>query len=77
MSAPGELLIVDNSEEGLPAVNVGQTAHSPEYRFQQHKDGNMSSRVTKKRGGRLLPDLFPNPPGSYETRTEAEEAEVV
>lgn len=66
----------DDRDEGLTAVYVGQTAHSPEYRFQQHKNGDRASRVVKRRGVRLLPSLFPKPPGSYETRTEAEEEEV-
>lgn len=52
-----------------PWVYVGQTTLSPEERFSQHKRGDKHSRVVKKFGTRLRPELFKGHP---RLRTEAE-----
>lgn len=44
--------------EGMQCLYVGQTARSPEERFEQHKEGYKSNRYTKKYGVRLRPDLY-------------------
>ena len=54
-----------------PCVYVGQSCHTPEERFAQHKKGVKSSRFAKKYGVRLRPKNFEkfNP---MATRKEAE-----
>jgi hypothetical protein len=60
--------------EGMQCLYVGQTARTPEERFEQHKEGYKSNRYTKKYGVRLRPDLYEryNP---INTRERAEEME--
>jgi len=57
--------------EGFPCVYVGQTAKSPDDRFDQHKAGIKANRYAKKYGLRLRYKLFEkyNP---IATRKEAE-----
>lgn len=45
------------SQEDHEAVYVGQTAHTPEERFQQHKAGEHSAWSVREFGRRLRPDL--------------------
>ncbi len=45
-------------DSSLPCVYVGQTCHSPAYRFEQHLNGYKSNRYAKKYGYRLLPELY-------------------
>jgi hypothetical protein len=60
--------------EGMQCLYVGQTARTPEERFEQHKEGYKSNKYTKKYGLRLRPDLYEryNP---IRTRERAEEME--
>jgi hypothetical protein len=54
---------------------VGQTAHTPEHRFAQHKAGGMLAAVkAHKYGLRLRLDLMKGIP-PFSTRKEAEAAE--
>jgi len=55
-------------------VYVGQTTRTAEERFEQHRSGHMSSRVVRKYGLKLRPDLSPG--RLYRTRREAERAEA-
>ena len=57
------------------AVYVGQTAKTPEARFDQHKSGERHSRVVRDFGLGLCPELYErfNPIG---TREGAEAREV-
>ena len=58
----------------LAPVYVGQTAHTPEHRFAQHKaGGKLAAGKPHKYGVKLRPDLMKAAPVS--TRQEAEEAE--
>jgi hypothetical protein len=41
-----------------PCVYVGMTGLSPEERFVRHKSGVQSSRVVRKHGVRLEPELY-------------------
>jgi hypothetical protein len=55
---------------------VGQTAHSPEERFEQHKGGGRLAAAQAHRFGvRLRYDLMKGI-GPFKTRTEAEAAEM-
>ena len=55
---------------------VGQTAHSPEERFEQHKAGGRLAAAKPHRFGvRLRYDLMKGI-GPFKTRTEAEAAEM-
>ena len=59
----------------LAPLYVGQTAHTPEQRFAQHKAGGMLAAGKPYRfGKRLRLDLM-NGIGPFATRTEAEAAE--
>jgi hypothetical protein len=58
-----------------PCVYVGQTARTPQERFAQHLAGRRSSRIVREFGVRLRPKLYANV-GPFETRAEAERAEV-
>ena len=60
--------------EDRPCVYVGQTARTPEERFEQHRVGKRSSRIVREFGVQLKPRLHRNW-GPYETRAEAEAAE--
>ena len=56
-------------------VYVGQTAHTPEHRFEQHKAGGKFAAVKPHRFGvRLRWDLMKGI-GPFATRAEAEAAE--
>jgi hypothetical protein len=59
----------------LAPVYVGQTAHTPEHRFTQHKaGGRLAARMPHRFGIRLRYDLM-KAIGPFSTRTEAEVAE--
>jgi hypothetical protein len=59
----------------LAPLYVGQTAHTPEHRFQQHKAGGMLAAGKPHRFGvRLRYDLMERI-GSFTTRKDAEQAE--
>jgi hypothetical protein len=59
----------------LAPVYVGQTAHTPEYRFAQHKAGGMLAAVKPYRFGvRLRYDLMAGI-GPFASRQQAEAAE--
>lgn len=62
--------------DGYPCVYVGQTAKSPDDRFDQHKSGIKANRYAKKYGLRLRYKLFEqyNP---IATRKEAEYKEAL
>ena len=62
--------------EGPAAVYVGCTGLDPEERFRRHKAGIQASGVVKRRGARLLPELFPRPAGGFDDRSEAEKVEA-
>lgn len=47
-----------NYRPGKPCVYVGQTAHEPACRFQQHKNRFKASRMARKYGKRLLESEF-------------------
>lgn len=60
----------------LAPVYVGQTAHSPEERFAQHREGGrLASGKPHRYGVRLRPDLVKGI-GPFDTRAEAEAAET-
>lgn len=44
--------------KGRTCVYVGETADTPEERFEEHKRGYKASRIVKKYGLRLRPDLY-------------------
>jgi hypothetical protein len=59
----------------LAPLYVGQTAHTPEERFAQHKEGGMLAAGKAHRYGvRLRYDLMKGI-GPFTTRSEAEQAE--
>ena len=59
----------------LAPVYVGQTAHTPEHRFAQHKaGGRLAAGRAHAFGVRLRPDLTKDI-GPFATRAQAEEAE--
>ena len=59
----------------LSPLYVGQTAHTPEHRFAQHKaGGKFAARKPHRFGVRLRYDLM-NGIGPFSTRREAEAAE--
>ena len=57
-----------------PCVYVGQTALTPEARFEQHRAGYKSNRYAHRYGVRLRRKLTTNR-GPFETREEALRAE--
>jgi hypothetical protein len=59
--------------EGMPCLYVGQTARSPEERFEQHVSGVKSNRYVRTFGIRLRPDLFER----YNPLRSREEAEAM
>ena len=60
------------SSPKLPPLYVGQTAHTAEYRFEQHRSGHPTAASKPHRYGvRLRPDLYGDLP-SFRTRAEAE-----
>jgi hypothetical protein len=59
----------------LAPVYVGQTAHTPEHRFEQHKaGGKLAAGKPHRFGTRLRYDLMKGI-GPFSTRKEAEAAE--
>ena len=61
----------------LAPLYVGQTAHTPEHRFAQHKaGGKLAASKAHKFGVRLRLDLMKGI-GPFSTRREAESAEKV
>ena len=59
----------------LAPLYVGQTAHAPEYRFEQHKaGGKLSAGKPHRYGKRLRYDLMKGI-GPFASRKEAEQAE--
>ena len=59
----------------LAPVYVGQTAHTPEHRFEQHKaGGKLAATKAHRFGVRLRYDLMKGI-GPFSTRAEAEHAE--
>ena len=60
---------------GGPPLYVGQSALTPEARFEQHRAGHRASRIVRAHGVRLRPDLSA-PWGPHATRAEAEAAEA-
>jgi hypothetical protein len=59
----------------LAPLYVGQTAHTPEHRFEQHKaGGRLASGKPHRYGLRLRRDLMKNI-GPFQTRRDAEAAE--
>ena len=59
----------------LAPVYVGQTAHTPEHRFEQHKAGGLLAAAKAHRFGvRLRYDLMKGI-GPFRSRAEAEAAE--
>ncbi|MBM3819048.1 MAG: hypothetical protein FJW14_08545 [Acidimicrobiia bacterium] len=59
----------------LAPVYVGQTAHTPEHRFEQHKaGGKLAAGKPHRFGKRLRYDLMKDI-GPFSTRKEAEAAE--
>jgi hypothetical protein len=60
----------------LAPLYVGQTAHTPEHRFAQHKaGGKLAARKVHKFGLKLRLDLMKGI-GPFSTRQEAEAAET-
>lgn len=59
---------------GKPAVYVGQSAKTPEERFEQHLRGERASRYVRDHGVRLRPRLYNSYP-SVTTRADAEALE--
>ena len=61
----------------LPPLYVGQTAHTPQHRFAQHKEGGkLAASKPHKFGLRLRYDLMVGI-RRFSTRKEAERAEAV
>lgn len=58
-----------------PPVYVGQSTHAPEIRLQQHLEGLHASRIVRKHGRRLLPELYEGR-GPWPTRSQAEADEA-
>lgn len=86
MSCPGDGLrrVYVVHLEGMPSpceerqrtwVYVGRTSHSPEVRFQLHKDGYKASRWVRHFGTELLPDLYEDiePVGTHDEVMALEE----
>jgi hypothetical protein len=69
-----ELAGPDGTPTSPPSVYVGQTVHSPEVRFAQHRSGFKAARAVKRSGLWLRWRLFGhwNP---LNTRAAAEDAE--
>ncbi|MFA5811020.1 MAG: GIY-YIG nuclease family protein [bacterium] len=61
--------------EGMQCLYVGQTATTPEQRFEQHKKGYKANKYARCFGLRLRPELYEryNP---IATREKAEEMEA-
>lgn len=62
-------------QAGKPCVYVGQTAKSPEERFQQHKSGFRANRFVKKLGLKLKENIFKrHNPMTSRAQAESKEA---
>jgi len=59
--------------KSLPCVYVGSSAHSPEYRFEQHLNGYKANVYVKKYGYQLLPELYED----YNPITTRKKAEML
>jgi len=70
-----ELKPCEAPEGSKGAVYVGQSWHSPQHRFEQHKQGIRAARVVNRSWVRLNPGLSKGW-GPYETRQESERAEA-
>ncbi|MDQ2867311.1 MAG: hypothetical protein M3R59_02705 [Verrucomicrobiota bacterium] len=56
-----------------PCVYVGMSGLPPEHRFENHRNGYKASRLVKKFGVRLLPELYAHlNPMPYEAAVEME-----
>lgn len=57
---PNHLYVIalDLGDGGGAAFYVGQSARTPEVRFQQHLEGTNAARVIRQRGRHLLPPLY-------------------
>jgi predicted GIY-YIG superfamily endonuclease len=62
------------ARNGRAPVYVGQSAHSPEARFKQHKAEYKSSRFVREFGVQLLPRLYQRS-GAFLSRSEAIDGE--
>jgi hypothetical protein len=59
--------------EELPCLYVGLTGLTPEERFSRHKAGVQASRIVKRYGAKLRPDLYEHlNPMPYEAAVEME-----
>ena len=62
-----------NLDSSLPCYYVGITGLTPEERFRNHKRGYKSSRIVKKFGMRLAPDIYEKRnPMTYEDASNKE-----
>ncbi|OGO17231.1 MAG: hypothetical protein A2Z15_06525 [Chloroflexi bacterium RBG_16_50_11] len=62
-----------NMQKGYPCYYVGITGLTPQQRFVNHKSGNKASRIVKKYGIQLVPELYQQfNPMSYELATRLE-----
>ena len=62
-----------NLNSSLPCYYVGITGLTPEERFRNHKRGYKSSRIVKKFGMRLVPDIYEKRnPMTYEDASNKE-----
>lgn len=64
----------ENKGSAGPCVYVGSTAHTPEYRFAQHKAGRFSNRGWVEKYGVALAQHLSDGK-EYQTRESAEQAE--
>jgi hypothetical protein len=48
----------EKGNKALPCYYVGLTGITPEERFKNHKSGIKSSRIVKKYGMHLVPELY-------------------
>lgn len=68
---------VSRNPSGLPPLYIGQTAHSPEHRFAQHREGGLTAASRPHRYGlRLRPDLYEHL-SPFASRESAEAAEAM
>jgi len=74
--APAAIRAHARAEAIRGCVYVGQTAHSPEHRFSQHRrGGRLSASKVRRFGVRLRPDLY-EAIEPLSTRDEAARAEA-
>ena len=65
----------ERADPDKPCVYVGQSAHAPAVRLQQHLEGVHAARVVRKHGRRLLPQLYEGR-GPWIVRADAESDEA-